>query len=46
MDNNRVVLFFEKIWPTIKRVFAEIFYFIFKLVKTIIKIGVGQIKGN
>ena len=44
MDKNSVVLFFEKIWPTTKRIIDGIFYFIFNLIRTIVRIGINQIR--
>ncbi len=43
-ENNKVIYFLKKIWPTIYKVVNTTFYFILTLIKAIVKGMIDQIK--
>lgn len=46
MDKNKLVKIIANVWPTIKKMLDEIFYFILNLIKSIVKISVRQTTGK
>jgi hypothetical protein len=46
MENNPYYQIAKKIWPSIQRVLTDVFYFLFVLVRGIVRIAINQVKGK